>query len=333
MAAMGTMPTARRQRFATSAEQPVEGCGAGRPVWLRLITDQRAHLALVAGIPAAWLLSLPAPPLTDFAEHSLAIAGVAESLFEKQARFEFNVQSSPYLAYHVAGALLARLVRDAALADCILVFAICLAFPLALRRLLRVFESPLEYAWFGIMPFFSRALTIGFLPYLASVPLGLILLAEARAAPNHSERPSLWMGRIARMGGLSALLFYSHISSFSIFVPAAVLVGGLWGQPSPVHGKVASAARSALWAIVPALLTLRFLLVGQLSSRPGAGLDDSPPISMSFARRLYAFPLWLFDNFRASADDAAALGFWVMFLVSSRIERRKRAVPNSKPCM
>ncbi len=59
-----------------------------------------------------------------------------------------------------------------------LLFGVAVAFPLSFRRMLGAFHADRRLAWFAILPFFSRALSIGFLPYLFSVPVGLMLVAR-----------------------------------------------------------------------------------------------------------------------------------------------------------
>jgi hypothetical protein len=270
--------------------------------------DSRVTLAIVAAIPAVWVLSLPAPPFTDFAEHSLAIAGIRDALFPTTSEhFQPNFASSPYLAYHVVGALLAKLLGSASLANRLLVFLVACAFPLSVRRLLTAFGSPPAYAWFAILPFYCRALTIGFLPFIGSIPIGMLLLAEA-----NGKRTSMLRSTLA-MALLSGLLFYSHISSFSIFVPAACLVSALNREKPRKSHAIARMLCDLAWTLVPALLALRFVLTGKLAVR-GDGLDDSSHAPMSIARRLYAFPVWIYDNFQHRADDAIAAVYWVLFL-------------------
>jgi hypothetical protein len=277
----------------------------------RWLLDLRFQLTLIAAIPAAWAMSLPAPPITDFAEHALAIAGIRDALFESttaRVQLEANFASSPYLAYHVVGALLAKLVGSAMLANRLLVFGIALAFPLSMRRLLAAFDAPPEYAWFAILPFYCRALTIGFLPFMASIPLGMLLLAEAKR--DNTDAP---LRRSVGMALLSALLFYCHISSFSIFVPAAFFVVSFDPMQRVERFSLATLARRYTWGFVPVLLGLRFVLHGRLAMR-GEGLDDAPSAPMSLARRFYAFPAWIYDNFRERHDDAVAVLYWLAFL-------------------
>jgi hypothetical protein len=305
-----------------------------------LARDLRLQLALAVGLPALLLLCLPALPITDMPEHTLAIAGLRDALFggtqAPPVSLVHNLGTSPYLAYHLTGAVLAKLCGSAELANRALLFSVAVGFPLALRRTLLAFQASPTIAWFGVLPFYSRALSIGFLPYLSSVPLGLLLLAAApvdrvdenahdaaSASANHATRDvqGVWVSPLRRgvtMGVLASALFYSHISSFSIFVPAALLVPALTrlGSVGPLRGKLIQVVRDSAWVLPAVLLAFRFLLAGRISMRADEGLAQAEVGTMRFARGLHAFPLWLFDNFRANGDDLVAVGYWVLFLTA-----------------
>lgn len=284
-------------------------------------------LAATIALPTLLFLSLRYPPATDFPEHVLAI-GVLRGLFLGDpaftAHYEANFATSPYLAYHVLGAAIAVLVQSAHLANRILLFAIAVAFPLTFRRVLIAFEADRRLAWFAILPFFSRALSIGFLPYLFSVPLGLWLLARTvehtrgLVAPGASRRSVL---SIVELSLFATLLFYSHVSSFTIFVPTAALCALALAlrqtAARALKERAAMAGHALGWLVLPTLAALRFVLVGRLSARPGAGLDDDAPALMSVERSLHALPLWIFDNYRHRYDDGLSIAYWALFLAAA----------------
>jgi hypothetical protein len=277
-------------------------------------------LAVTIAIPTLLFLSLRYPPATDFPEHVLAI-GVLRGLFLGDpaftAHYEANFATSPYLAYHVLGAAIAVVVQSAHVANRILLFAIALAFPLTFRRVLIAFEADRRLAWFAILPFFSRALSIGFLPYLFSVPLGLWLLARTVehtrgvGMSGASLRP---VRSFVELSLFATLLFYSHVSSFTIFVPTAALcalaLSLSQSAGSSVRQRAARAGRALVWLALPTLAAVRFILVGRLSARSGAGLDDGAPALMGVERSLYALPLWIFDNYRHRYDDGLSIVYW-----------------------
>jgi hypothetical protein len=138
---------------------------------------------------------------------------------------------------------------------------------------------------------------------------------HARALPGRTMR-GVALATL-ELSLIATLLFYSHVSSFSIFVPTALLCALAVTQaprPTPWGARLRAAMMSCAWAILPALAAIRFVLVGRLSARPGSGLDDGAPGVMSIGRSLHALPLWIFDNFRHRYDDGIALGYWVLYL-------------------
>jgi hypothetical protein len=284
---------------------------------------RRLWLVATVALPAALFLSLRHPPSTDFPEHVLAIGVLRGLLFREPAfaaHYEANFATSPYLAYHAVGAAIATVVRSADVANRILLLGVAVGFPLAFRRVLVAFGADRRLAWFAVLPFFSRALSIGFLPYLFSVPVGLLLLARAVEHARSLLTAPPWARSargIAELSLLGTLLFYSHVSSFTIFVPTAVLcIVVLMLRPRQLLGiraRVRDHALALSWLVLPALAALRFALVGRLSARPGAGLDDGAPAVMSLDRSLHALPLWLFDNFRHRYDDGLSIAYWALF--------------------
>jgi hypothetical protein len=273
---------------------------AGRVLFGKI--DDRFALAFVIGLPTILLLCLPLIPLTDLPEHTLAIQGMQGALFGHPGALEANFRTSPYLAYHMLGAVLAEVFGSADISNRVLIGCSALAFPLSLRRALLALGAAKEIAWFGVLPFFCRALSIGFLPFMASVPIGLFLLSHARSpcVDVRDVRPAVF--RSVLLACAASLLFYSHISTFSIFVPAALLVGAAdrWREQAPAHTgaghvsrlktKVLGVVSDSAWVLPAALLALRFVLVGRLSAAPGEGLDDAPPTTMNAFRSLHAFP-------------------------------------------
>src|SRR4029077_10702256 len=94
--------------------------------------------------------------------------------------------------YHLSGAVLTALVGDGALANRLLLAIAGVAFPFSLRALLRAASRDERLAIFACLPFWSRALVLGFLPFVASIPIAFYALAlfvrlvPARAATGGS---------------------------------------------------------------------------------------------------------------------------------------------------
>jgi len=273
----------------------------------------------VALLPTLLFVTQHAPASTDMPEHTLAIGALRGLLLGDPAftqSYEANLSTSPYLAYHVLGAALAIVVRDPDVANRVLLVAVALAFPLTFRRFLGALGADRRLVWFAVLPFFSRALAIGFLPFLFSVPVGFTLVAQAvehaRDVARGAARP--WR-RALGLSVLGVVLFYSHLSSLSMFAPTAALCAiVVIAAERGVRRAPLLAARALAWLAVPGVVAARFLLVGRLSAQPGAGLDDGAPTTMSVGRSLHALPLWVFDNFRTRVDDVFAAGYWLVFV-------------------
>lgn len=118
-------------------------------------------------------------PFADLPEHVAAIGTVARLICGETTADPYVVDlvRSQYFLYHALGGALAVVTRDAIVANQILLAIVALLWPLSLRSLLRATRRDDRFAIFGTMVFYNRALAIGFLPYLASVPIAIVALA------------------------------------------------------------------------------------------------------------------------------------------------------------
>src|SRR6185437_1969927 len=125
-------------------------------------------------------------------EHVAAIATMARLLpgGGGAADYAISWQQSQYLLYDLVGAVLTRVIGDAVLANRLLLVGVAIAWPYALRSLLRALDRDDRVAILAPATFWNRALTIGFLPFIASVPLalfGLATLLRQLAAPTRKR--------------------------------------------------------------------------------------------------------------------------------------------------
>lgn len=296
----------------------------------------RVGPVFLAVLPTLAFVAQRHPASTDFPEHTLAIGALRGLLLGHEAHTSFytsNLATSPYLAYHALGALLATLLGSAALANRVLVVLVAAAFPLAFRRLLGAVGADRRLVWLSVMPFFSRALSIGFLPYLMSIPIGLVLVADAvRAANVDPGERRAWLATQAKLALLGSALFFSHLSSLTIFAPTAVLAASVsvWPRGGTPGKRLERLWLSNVWAALPLVLVGRLALVGRLSADVDHPVDA--PAYMSIARSLHALPLWVFDNYSHRWDDAAALGYWLVFSAAAaytlvRVSRGRVRIP------
>lgn len=250
-------------------------------------------------------------PFTDLPEHVAAMATIARLLpGGGQAPYVLELGKSQYLLYHLLGALLTRVVGDAVLANQLVLTLVAVAWPLAMRRLLRALGRDERIALFAPMVFWNRALAVGFLPFIAALPLALFALAMLL---DHCRAPT--RRRAVGLVGLSVALFYVHASAYLVFVlcAGAVATASCW-----VH-RAALDARRPTWR--PLLSTLPLLLPSALAAALwwstgslalGAG-HDAEVVRMSVVDTVSALPMWTFDIWKSHLDEVAAALWWSAF--------------------
>jgi len=150
----------------------------------------------------------------------------------------------------------------------------------------------------------NRALVVGFLPFVASVPIALWALA---AVVRQLEAPT--RRRAVILGLLSFALFYTHVSSFVVFGASACAM---------------IAARRKPWAALPlapsALAAAAWWHAGSLEGSSGKiEVVTHLPISAS----LHAIPMWTFDIWTSHIDDLCAGVWWTSFAVLLAIGLRR----------
>lgn len=256
-------------------------------------------LALLAACAIASVAPLWAArdlPFTDLPEHAAVMATLRhwwDPSWRIPEHYELAVGRSQYLAYHAIGALLTVPLGDARTANAVLLTCVGLAFPLSLRALLRALGRDERLAIFGCALFWSRALVVGLLPYVASVPLvlwGLALAAEQAARPTKRRGVGL--------AALAVLVFVTHASAMFVLVPIGLAF--TWQR-----------GRRGAWVLPSMLLFSAWFVVGRFGAER--------TIAASVARAgpwwsVPAVPIWAHDVWRGHGDEAAFAVFWIAFL-------------------
>jgi hypothetical protein len=287
-------------------------------------TDRRFTALLVFLALVAWLpLALERfPPITDLPEHEAAIgvmAGLLRGDAVTAATWWVDPVRSQYLLYDFAGALLALVTGSAVVADRLLLALVAVAYPLSAARLLRALGRDRRLAIFACMPFFGRALVVGFLPFCASVPLAFFLLAEF---VRQCREPS-W-GRASVLVVLAVALFYLHVDAYVV----AALVTALFSlilrlAVRPVRiGRAVRGVALDLAPWVPSVMcALRWTRAGSLEFIPGRTVGY-----MSLWRSVKAVPLWIHDPWPAKFDDVAGFVWWtgILLVVASHLDAIRR---------
>src|SRR5713101_925056 len=177
----------------TPAPTPASWTDAAHPLWPFLL-----FACAVANVTALW--SAPHLPFTDLPQHAAAIATLRhwnDPQWKGQEYFTLALGRSQYLLYYLAGALLAFPLGTAERANLVLLSATALAFPYALRSLLRALHADERLALFAAPLFWSQSLLIGFFNYLAALPLLLwgLSLAVRDAQDPRPRRTALLAAR------------------------------------------------------------------------------------------------------------------------------------------
>lgn len=299
----------------------MRGSGRERVPALNVSALKReAPLALLALVAAAPLFSTRYLPFTDLPEHVAATATIARLLPGGEgAPYVVALSKSQYLLHHLAGALLTRVFGDAVLATRLLLVAAAIGWAFSFRRLARALGRDDLVAYFAPMVFWNRALVIGFLPYVASIPIAMFALAlavENAASPTRR--------RTIALGVLSLLLFYEHASTYVMFVViAAAVTATLVVRVAPAASDTTKPSRAlATFALAIAPSALAALAW----SRTGALGATEAGVRTPMVPALRLLPSWTFDVWKGHGDEAAALFWWGALTVLLAVDRFRARV-------
>ena len=286
-------------------------------------------LALIAAVTVAPLWSVRFLPFTDLPEHVAAIATLAhwnDAGWGLGAIYEVIFDRSYYLLYHFVGSLLARLFGDAELGHRVLLTLVGLAYPYSMRFLLRTLGRDERLALLAGIPFWNRALSVGFLPYVSSVPA---LLAMFALHVRWLQRPTARRTWVLALG--SVALFFLHLNAFLLF-SLLVVTTTLWrpGTPLPEtrtewFARVRELPRRTLW-FLPALGAAAFWTHRGSLARGSKSLDDPGEVAYLPGKLLpREFPIWAHDVWRTHVDEVTGVAFWLVILALAlhRTERQR----------
>ena len=274
------------------------------------------------------LLSVHYLPFTDLPEHVAVIATMARWFGGTEAAtYDITFWRSQYLLYHAAGALLTRVVGDAVLANRLLLCGLAVALPLSVRTALRALGRDDRLAILAAMPFLSRPLFVGFLPYMASLPLyffGLALVLRPRTRRS-----------AALLAALAVALFYTHFSTLLVFVVTAValeiVASARAPEPWSLGAFLAARVRRSLWLAPVALVAAAWSLTNRITLR-GESLADRGEIGkMDVSRSIHALPLWTFDIFRSHVDEICGGVWWLALAVLAVLGARSEQAGSPAP--
>jgi len=287
----------------------------------------------IAAVAPLWCVHLP--PFSDLPEQVAVMATIRhwwEPAWRLQEHYTLEITKSQYLLYHLAGALLSVVVGSAELANRLILSAVGVAYPYALRALLRAAKRDERLALFGAAVFWSRPLVIGFLPYVASVPAvawGLAMTMEHARAPSRRSA--------VRLGALATALFYLHANGYVLFLVASTAVTFEIARQRAAVDRAAAALfalrglpRRMLWIAPSLALAAAWSAFGSLG-RGGAALHGGADVSyIPNAELLREFPQWAHDIWLSHVDEWCAAGLWAAF-AALVLQRGAKAPADAAP--
>jgi len=279
--------------------------------------------ALASAAPALFTRH---PPFADLPEHVASMATLARLASGEQLPYVIDASQSQYLLYHSMGAAITLVVGDAILASQLLVAGVALVWSVAFRALLRAMGRDERLALFAPMVFFNRPLLMGFLPFVASVPLGL--LAVASAIRTAREGPTL--RRIVWLAAVAVALFYTHASTYLLCVFIVAAWTCAWTATRSGVPERRAASKAIVFVNVALLPSVACALFwwsqGSLVRDPTFDAFGGPAVSrMTISDTLVALPIWTFDMWRSHVDEACAIGWWAGFAALLLIRRNASA--------
>ena len=249
-------------------------------------------------------------PFTDLPEHVAAMATISHLIAGQSpdaAIYEIAFGRCQYLLYHGLGALFTLVVGDAVIANKLLLSAVALAFPLSLRAALRAFAKDEALALLAVLPFLARPLFIGFLPYVASIPLyfcGVALVERHRAAPSLRRKIGLAV--------FPLLLLFTHASAAVLFLASAFALETLAAARSveTISAWARAALRSCVWLIPGCAAVAGWWAFGKITVQADSLAGPGEIGSLGLIHSLRALPLWSFDLFTTHLDELCGVAWW-----------------------
>lgn len=227
-------------------------------------------------------------PIQDLPQH-LAAVRVLHDFHDPALRFaryfELDLWRTQYLAYYVAADLLAYLT-GVELACKLLIAGSLVGTPYALRSLLEALGKDGRLALLAFPLAYNAHLVLGFLNFLAAIPLALYGLALAVRQRRASSRT-----RALALAAIAFVCFYTHVVPFALLALGVGLVG-LSRSPPQMARAYAPLAPVA----IALLIWLRASPAGQATAAAARGAESGPLAQYQPARdALREMPRWLTD--------------------------------------
>jgi len=263
-----------------------------------------AYQALYAAVVAVCIVPLWAADtlaIQDLPQHLAAIRvlhSYSDAAYGFAEYFTLDLFRTQYLAYYLVADLLAYPL-GVELGNRVLLSACLIGTPYAMRAVLRETDSNEELSLFTLPLLYNAHLILGFLNFLAAIPLCLLALAMTL---RDRRSPSL-RGAF----GIAVVLgvaFYTHVIPFAFAALGVALVHARLPLRAFVRGVAPIApslvAAGAWMWLSPAGQASVGAVSGQRSHATAAVFR---PIAQAWA----SLPMWMTDVLHSDVDDAL---FW-----------------------
>jgi hypothetical protein len=228
------------------------------------------------------------PPIQDLPQHVATVrvlADFGDPALGFARYFTIDLLRTQYLAYYLCAQLLAQ-VMDVELACKLLIAASLAAAPLCARSLLEALGKDGRLALLLFPLSYNAHLVLGFLNFLAAIPLllyGLTLAVRERRQPARHRGIGLAV--------LAVVAFYTHVVPFALLALGVVLVAFTRDLRRFVQGVL-----PLLPAAMAALIWLARSPAGQATWTAARGTDAArKPLYMPAEQALAETPRWLTD--------------------------------------
>lgn len=256
------------------------------------------------------LLRFSHPPLQDLPQHLATIRALTDfgdASLHFRDYYVVELGRTQYLAYYLVTAFLAKAL-GVALANKLVMTAAVGGAPYAMRFLLRALGRDERAAVFVLPLTWNAHLILGFVNFVAAIPLTLVALALAIRL-RESFSPRLATG----LAVLLVVTFYTHVVPFGFAAFGATLI---------LAGESLRATAMRYLALVPAgLATLLWAVrspAGQATLTAARGHDTAgpQPIYATVAESLNQIPMWLTDVLVVDTDEKLFAAFGVVLLLA-----------------
>ncbi len=280
-----------------------------------------AAVAVYATVP---LWAVTHPPIQDLPQHMAAIrvlSSYGDPSLAFGQYFDIDLTRTQYLAYYLAAIVLSWPFGVLA-ANKILITASIVGTPYAMRFLLRALGADERMALFVVPLTWNAHLILGFMNFVAAIPLALAGLALAVRLRGRWTRR-----RAVALGLVTLLCFYTHVVPFAFLGLGAALVaiGEGWRETLRRWIPLVPAALAAL-------IWTRLSPAGEstLSAASGGGSRGAASF-MTASQALTEIPGWLTDVLVGALDEQLLVAFGVVLLAAAVSGRGREATEGSEP--